>query len=233
MFASLFCNRIAMVNRYYGKYFGWCKRKLSIVYNGLDYKDFPVKETPDRKNDMIKILFVGRLDTQKNPMFLMEVAKRVCEKYSNVSFTIVGDGEFYEECKKFKETNALDRVSLEGWRSDVYKYYQTHDILAIPSLYEAFGLIFLEAGFYSLPSVSTNVEGIPEVIEDGKTGLLSAPNDIDSFVANLDKLIENPQLRETMGEAARERVMSLFSSDKMSAEYIGIYNDGIAKHIRE
>lgn len=228
MFASLFCDHITMVNSYYMKYFGWCKRKISVIYNGLRFKDFPVTETEPRTDGMTRILFVGRLDIPKNPLFLMEVSKRICEKYPNVSFTIVGNGEFYEECKEFKQTHGLDRVSFEGWQSNVHKFYRTHDILVVPSIYEAFGLIFLEAGYYSLPSVATNVEGIPEVIEDGKTGFLSDPKDIESFQANLERLIESPQLRKAMGKAARERVTSLFDSDKMAAKYIDLYNEGIA-----
>ncbi len=231
MFASLFCDRITMVNRYYMRYFRWCKRKMEVIYNGLRFKDFPPAKAEPRTDGLTRILFVGRLDIPKNPMFLMEVAKRICEKYPDVTFTLVGDGEFYEECKAFKEANGLDRVSLEGWQSDVHKYYSSHDILAVPSIYEAFGLIFLEAGYYSLPSVATNVEGIPEVIEDGKTGLLSAPKDVESFQANLERLIESPELREKMGRAARERVTTLFDSDKMAAKYIDLYKDGIARHI--
>ncbi len=231
MFSSLFCDRITIVNRYYTKYFKWCNKKVSVVYNGLPFNDFPETNGAERPEcPPVKVLFVGRLDTPKNPLFLLKAAKNICRRHENVTFTLVGDGEFYDECKAFVEANNLtEKVNLAGWQTDVYRYYQTHHILAIPSIYEAFGLIFVEAGYYSLPTVSTNVEGIPEVIEDGVTGLLCSPEDIDKFEENLEMLISNEQLRLQMGENARERVTTLFNAEQMTDKFIEIYRKGLGR----
>lgn len=92
------------------------------------------------------------------------------------------------------------------------------------SIYESFGLIFLEAGFFRLPVVATNVEGIPEVIEDSVTGLLSNPCDPNALASNLIRLLNDKYLRSKMGEAAYERVTSHFSSQRMVDEYTKIYD---------
>lgn len=229
MFSSLFCDQITIVNRYYTKYFRWCSKKVKVIYNGLPFSDFPKpEETKIKESSHVRILFVGRLDTPKNPMFLLRAAKNICSRYHNVSFTLVGDGEFYDECKDFIVENGLeDRVNLVGWQKDVYSYYKTHHILAIPSIYEAFGLIFVEAGYYSLPTVTTNVEGIPEVVEDGVTGLLCLPTDLQAFEANIEKLLVDDSLRTKLGQNAHNRVVSQFNVDNMSEKYINLYYSGI------
>lgn len=225
MLASLFCDRITMVNQYYGQYFKWCKYKTTTIYNGIDFSEFP--DLPLKRvegKDGVKILFVGRLDYQKNPLMLLKVAKIVCKKYPTTQFTIVGDGEYMDECKTFIHDNELDtNVSLEGWQSDVYKYYSTHDILAIPSRYEAFGLIFIEGAYYSIPVVSTTVEGIPEVVNDGTNGLLSCSEDVESFATNILRLIEEPELRKKLGDNNHNIALNKFNVKRMVDGYIDLY----------
>ena len=144
----------------------------------------------------INILFVGRLDTQKNPLGLLEVARKVVEKKSNVKFSLVGDGEFYAKA----------------------------DIFVCFSIYEAFGLMFLEAGYFHLPICATNVEGIPEVVIDGETGLLCNPNDENAMANNILKLCDEKQLRHKMGEASYKRATEVFSVENMVKNYNSIYN---------
>lgn len=224
MAASVFSHKITIVNRYYQKHFKWFRKKTSTIYNGLDFSKFPQLELRRSTDKKVRILFVGRLDMQKNPMMLLRVARKVCDVYPETVFTFVGDGEYMQQCRDFVAENKLDtNVELVGWSDNPAQYYASHDIFAMTSIYEAFGLIFLEAGFYELPSVATTVEGIPEVVADGVTGFLSEPNDEDSFVRNIVTLIENPEMRKKMGVAAKKRVTEKFSAGKMVEQYISLY----------
>lgn len=226
MFASFFCDRITLVNKYYSKYFKWFKHKTSTIYNGLDFSKFPeIEEFEVKKNKTLpRILYVGRLDEQKDPLTLLKAIKIITYQYPDIELTMVGDGEKYEECVNYVQTNKLSKnVTLEGWRSDVSKYYMTHDTFAMTSIYESFGLIFLEAGYYGLPIVATTVEGIPEVVEEGRTGLLSPPRNPKALAENIIKLIENENLRRQMGKAGHKRVTTLFTSQRMVDEYKKIY----------
>lgn len=227
MVGSAFSHRIAIVNRFYTKYFRLFHRKVLTVYNGMDFTAFaPV--APNRRmgaGEGVRILFVGRLDPPKNPLMLLKVAEKVCARYPDTKFTLVGDGEFMDDCRSFVAEHGLSRnVELAGWQGDTARFYAGHDIFAMTSIYEAFGLIFLEAGYYELPVVATDVEGIPEVVEQGVTGLLSAPNDVERFAANLIRLIENPEERVAMGRAGRTRVTTRFNSERMCREYLDLYN---------
>lgn len=174
--------------------------------------------------NVIKILFVGRLDNQKNPLMLLAVAKEVVKRYPGVMFTIVGDGEQYVKCKDYIYNNNLcNNVFLAGWQNDVQLYYKSHDVFIMTSIYEAFGLIFLEAGFHHLPTVATDVEGIPEVVLHEKTGLLSPPNDIPAMIANVCFLIEHEDVRKRMGDNAFSYVTQRFTSAIMVEKYRQLY----------
>lgn len=226
MFASIFCDKIILVNKYYINYFRWFRRKTLTIYNGIDFSVFSGMNTEVsyKLTSCIKVLFVGRLDIQKDPITLLKAWRIVYTKYPGTQFTMVGDGEKYQECKEFIINNDLsDNVVLTGWSGDVAGYYASHDIFAMSSIYESFGLIFLEAGYYKLPVVATNVEGIPEVVEHEKTGLLSKPLDADTLAQNIIRLIEDDVLRHQMGLAGYQRVKMKFSSARMVKEYLDIY----------
>mgnify|MGYP001777075423 CR=1 FL=1 len=226
MFASIFCHKIVIVNKYYTKYFKWFKNKTCTVYNGVDYSTFPAMNTDDNTkiNGKVNILFVGRLDKPKNPLQLLETARRLRSTQPNVHFCLVGDGEYMEQCRNFISSNHLeDYVSLEGWRTNVYDYYQRSDIFAVPSIYEAFGIMFLEAGYYKLPVCSTTAEGIPEVVINNTTGLLCEPNDVDAFTNNLALLIDDTKLRKQMGNSGHIHVIKNFDSSRMVDKYLKIY----------
>ena len=232
MIASCFCHKIIIVNKYYLKYFKWFKNKTCTIYNGVDYSKFPTSNINGyvEKHGRVNVLFVGRLDKPKNPLLLLEAARRLRITHPNVHFRLVGDGEYMEQCRRFISDNQLhDYVSLEGWRTNVYNYYQQSDIFAVPSIYEAFGIMFLEAGYYKLPVCSTTAEGIPEVVINNLTGVLCEPNDVDAFTKNLTLLIDNAELRKQMGENGHTRVTECFNSSIMVSEYLKIYKNGIRK----
>ena len=177
---------------------------------------------------MTRFLFVGRLDNQKNPLMLLKVAHNIINQFPDTIFTIVGDGEKYQECKKYICDSKLEsKIKLVGWQKNVYPFYKESDIFIATSIYEAFGLIFLEAGYNKLPTVSTNVEGIPEVVLHGETGLLSDANDIETMTNNAIYLIKNPIIRKEMGERAFKYVTSKFSSELMVRKYKDLYENKI------
>lgn len=228
MFASFFCDRIILVNRYYSRYFKWFKSKTLTIYNGVDLSKYltdgkKMEEKSDNKE--VKILFVGRLDVPKDPLTLLEAARTIIGQTEDVRFTIVGNGMLFEPCQRFIRDNNLEsRVVLANWHEDTLPFYRDHDIFVTTSIYEAFGLVFVEAGCNYLPTVATNVEGIPEVIKDGETGLLTDARNYEGVADHLLYLVRNPQIRRTMGQNAYNWVTATFSAERMAREYIDVYN---------
>ncbi|MDR1698557.1 MAG: glycosyltransferase family 4 protein [Prevotellaceae bacterium] len=224
-FATFFCDKLVLVNNFYKKYYQLFKKKTIVIYNGLDYSRFQNSKNNKANDDIVRILFVGRLDKQKNPLALLEAANFLTKEHKRLRFSFVGEGELCDKCSQYIQKHKLENfVKLEGWKSNIADYYSSHDIFCLPSVYEAFGLVFLEAGYFGLPCVATDVEGIPEVIENGVTGLLSPPNNLYSLAQNLLKLITDKTLCKRMGNAGHERVVNLFSKDRMIAEYVKIYS---------
>lgn len=228
MFASFFCDRIILVNRYYSRYFKWFKSKTSTIYNGVDLSKYLTdskKLEEKSENKEVKILFVGRLDVPKDPLTLLKAARIVIEQTENTRFTIVGNGMLFEPCQRFIRDNNLEsRVVLANWHEDTLRFYRDHDIFVTTSIYEAFGLVFVEAGCNYLPTVATNVEGIPEVVKDGETGLLTDARNYEGVANHLLYLVRNPQIRKTMGQNAYNWVTATFSAKRMAREYLDVYN---------
>ena len=167
---------------------------------------------------------MGRVDFQKDPLTLLKAAQIVIRKEPKVQFTIVGEGELYQDCVKFIAMHGLSaNITMAGWHNDVQLFYMNHDIFALTSIYESFGLIFVEAGYHMLPVVATNVEGIPEVVLDGETGLLAEAKNVERIAENILYLMADSRMRTEMGIKAHDWVISHFSTEEMCRKYLDLY----------
>jgi glycosyltransferase involved in cell wall biosynthesis len=227
IFASFFCTKIILVNKYYSKYFRLFRKKTTTIYNSIDFQGYPALINRKPFSENVKLLFVGRLDIQKDPLTLLAAMDIIINSWGikNCVLSIIGDGELYQVCENYIIDHQLtENVKLKGWQSDIAPFYLSHDIFCCSSIFEAFGLIFLEAGFFGLPSVTTDVEGIPEVIIDGETGLLVPCRQPMLMAKRIVELIDDPELTLRLGIKAKERVGNNFSIDKMVEGYKQIYS---------
>lgn len=223
--ALQFGNVNVSVNQFYLKYYKYCFwKKNSVIYNGVI---FP-KNTNSMKNASFgiakRLLFVGRLDAQKDPITLLKAFSLVVTKYPDIILDMVGDGDLYDDCQKYIEKNNLQsNIILHGWVDDPSPFYIKADIFICPSIYEAFGLIFLEAAFFKLPIISTVVEGIPEVVINGEMGFLVEPCNARALAEKSLLLIENTELRLKFGEVGRDIVIKKFDINHMIDAYRELY----------
>ena len=111
-----------------------------------------------------------------------------------------------------------------GWLQSIGAVMSATDIMAIPSRWEAFGIVNLEAMAASKPIVGFAVEGIPEVVEDGVTGLLAKPGDVHELASHLVALIDDPPLRALMGAAGRRRLEDRFLSQQMVDSHEALFD---------
>ena len=145
--------------------------------------------------DELMILSVGELQTRKNH----EVMIRAVAKLNNpkVRYVICGRGVLLERLQKLAEELGIgNQVSFLGYRKDVPQIMRAADIYAHPSKREGLGLASLEAMACGLPLVTSNVQGIPDYVENGVTGFMCGPTDVDSFEKYLRLLIQDKGLRE-------------------------------------
>ncbi len=129
-----------------------------------------------------------------------------------------------EACKQYCiENNLIDDVTIHGWVSQPQSLYATSDIFVCPSIYEAFGFTFVEAAYYGLPIVATNVEGIPEVVIDNYMGHLVQSKSPEQLAFAILNIANNQKVYQVFAQNAHNSVVSRFSIENMIAGYKKIY----------
>jgi glycosyltransferase involved in cell wall biosynthesis len=111
-----------------------------------------------------------------------------------------------------------DRVVFTGERSDIPQIMAACDVFSLPSFEEPFGLVFLEAMATERPVIASDDGGTPEVVEHGRSGLLSPTKDIDALTANIVTLLKDGALRARMGAYGRARVLEYFNGQRMARD---------------
>ncbi|MBS0351385.1 MAG: glycosyltransferase family 4 protein, partial [Proteobacteria bacterium] len=113
---------------------------------------------------------------------------------------------------------------------DLIRHYQNCDIFVAPSLFESFGLIFLEAMMFAKPVVGCDSGGVSEVVIHEQTGFLALPGDPNSLLDCIRKLIKDEKLRLNLGSKGRERYQKYFTSDKMAENTLKVFNKIAYQH---
>lgn len=204
--------------------------KTRVIYNGIDFSRLRRKTgaSPRRRlgiaDDATVISAIGSLIRRKGQDVLIR-AFALLGPTRNVYLLVVGDGPERANLERLAaELGAQPRIRFLGYSDDVGGICTATDILALPSRMDSFGLVLAEAGYYGLPVVATDVGGIPEVIEDGVTGLLVPPEDPPALAAGLARLIDDRDYRERLGRAGKKRVEALFSVERMTANFHEAYD---------
>lgn len=185
-----------------------------VVYNGVDAGKF-ADTAPGKPADREVILHVGKFDRNKGQDVLIDAFGRIAGAFPNTVLRLVGgSGNFLDTLKA--QAEALDLAGRVEFFTDVpYPDMPSHfaqaSVFAFPSRQEAFGLVLLEAGACRLPVVASRVGGIPELIQDGTTGLLVEPDDAAALAQALRRLLSEPAQARALGECLAERVGADFS----------------------
>jgi glycosyltransferase involved in cell wall biosynthesis len=167
---------------------------------------------------------VGALVPHKGQRHLIEAAHLVVQQLPDVRFVILGEGELREHLEHLVREHHLEKhVLLPGFRVDVLGCIKGFDVFAMSSVTEGLGTSLLDAMACSKAIVATKAGGIPEVVDDGVTGILVEPRDHHGLAAAIVKLIEDEQGRQRMATAGFERVSARFTVERMVAETAKVY----------
>jgi glycosyltransferase involved in cell wall biosynthesis len=206
--------------------------KINVVYHGIDYQKYSQTNTTDLKSqlglaqDNLVIGFVGRLNVQKGIKYLLDGFKLIAEISRNVHLVIAGTGELEGMIKEFvSKFNLENRIHLLGFRKDIQDLMKTFDIFLLPSLWEGFGIVLIEAMAAGNPIVATNTSSIPEIVEDGRNGILVPPENAEAICDVLVKLISEPELRIKFGKEGQKIVREKFTIERMINDYENIFDE--------
>lgn len=216
---------------------GW-KSKINIIPNGIDIENFrkeaaPVERREIRRaslgNELNKkiILCAAELHERKGQQYLISAIKLLAPRYPDIKLVLAGEGvlrKYYE-----KLTRPLGNfVSLLGRRRDIASLMAAADMFVLPSVREAFGLVLLEAASLGLPIIATNVGGIPEIVEHGKTGLLVAPGNPEEMAKAIEVYLEKPEFAQELANRAKEKVEREFHARSMAMRTAEVYDKVLA-----
>ena len=153
--------------------------------------------------DCVMLLSVGELIERKNHRVIIEALSKL--KRSDIYYVICGKGPLKEELAALAEKYGIaERVVFLGFRNDIPELNNTADISAFPSKIEGLGLAGIEAMAAGVPVVASNVHGILDYVRDGETGFAVPPDDAEGFARAIEKLADDPELREKMGKRCTE-----------------------------
>jgi glycosyltransferase involved in cell wall biosynthesis len=154
--------------------------------------------------------FVGRLVPQKGLPYLLAAAEMLSSRQPRLHFVIVGDGPLASELQSAAARIAAGRFLFLGERSDVHRLMRPFDLLVVPSEWEGLPIVNLEAMATGIPVVAFDIDGIPEAIVHGETGLLVPHRDRRALAAAISQLLEDPAQRQRMGADGRQRAEARF-----------------------
>ncbi len=211
---------------------GIAKDKFELIYNGIDSKEF--LSAASRKDIRNKLNLregdfilgtVGTITTQKGHYYLIQAVSQLVKRYPNTVLLVVGKGELKEKLQEIVGKLRLkENVHFLGLRRDIPNLLNCMDVFVFPSLWEGTPLALLEAMLMELPVIASSVDGILEVVESGKNGILVPPGNVEALSDAIDRLIRNPQLRQNLGKAAREHILEKFEVRQYIRKLESLYN---------
>ena len=200
--------------------FGVGYNKITVIPNGVDTAVFKRQNTDDirRKyqlDNKFVVLFVGRDDPQKGASRLVDAVRELAGQIPDIMLIMVGHKDIYFD----KHILCLPHVS----RSELVKLYSLSDVFVLPSIYEPFGIVLIEAMACETACIGMRVGGIPDIIDHGRTGLLVQSDNPTGIFEAISDLYHDPEKRSVMGKNGRDRVISCFDWESISKKTIGVY----------
>jgi glycosyltransferase involved in cell wall biosynthesis len=199
--------------------------KLHVVHCGVDLARYPYR--PPRPSERLSVLCVTRLIPQKGLDILLAALAALVEGGTDAHLTIVGSGPYEASLRRAAErAGVAERVSFAGARGqdDMAGYYERSDVFCLPSFAEGIPIVLMEAMATGRPVVATRITGIPELVEDGVSGLLVAPGNVEELAAALGELAASPERRENMGRAGRLKVEQAFDGARSAVQVAEVFD---------
>ncbi len=219
----------------YTQWLGLPSGKAEVIPNGLAPGLFPapiedngatLRQSPGVVSEGPVVVSIGRLLPQKRPLDLPDIFLALRKKLPSASLLHIGTGPLKKELEERMALAGLGWPSgdlekgramfLLGRRDDAFQILCAADVLLLTSAYEGMPNVIMEAMYAGRPVVATRVGGVPDLIEDGVHGFIHAVGDTEGMARSLERLLTDPGLRQRMGKAGRERILSEFTIDHLA-----------------
>lgn len=207
---------------------------IQVIYNGVDHLHKSFCDAPNTDDyfkefnlnpDHLIIVVPARLHIMKGHRYLIEAMPKIVQQHPTVQFLFTGDGPLQEELIALaRQHNVEPHIHFLGFRKDIVPIMKIAHLVVLPSIaLEALPFALIEAHACSKAIVASNFSGIPEIVEEGKTGLLVPCKDTERLSTAINSLLADPKKRQRMGMAGRQRVEELFTLDMMLEKTFKLY----------
>ena len=209
---------------------GVAPEAIRVIPNGVDLGEFAASDASRRSDESVTVLFVGRVDSEQKGLPILIEALGHVPRSKRVSIRIAGEdwGGMLTLRERARHLGVAERVTFLGKldRSALLREYAAADFLVLPSLFEPFGIVLLEAMAAGLPVVASRVGGVPEVVEDGRTGWLVEAGNPRALADSMTRLADDEAMRRKMGRAGREKVLQ-YGWDAIVPQVVSVYREAI------
>lgn len=197
---------------------------VQVIYNGINLTQYDTLREgpgPPRNDATIVLGHAGRLSSEKNQKFLIDVVARLKKCSRDYRLAIAGVGPLDKELRAYAESLGVqEEVVFLGFQENIRSFMSGIDIFLLSSHWEGFGYVLVEAMAASKPVVAFNSSSTPEIVVDGVTGCLVDNKSLEQFVAKIIELADNPGQRELLGQAGRKRVEQVFTEEHCTENLI-------------
>jgi glycosyltransferase involved in cell wall biosynthesis len=191
------------------------QKYVNYIYNFSNLENNPAISKDTGKNDVKTILTLGHVVWYKNPDIWYSVAVKTIEKYhGDLEFLWAGEGDLLNTYREKVKNDDIPQIKFLGFQKNVLELYNQCTIYFQPSRLESQGIAVIDAMMMARPCVVSSAGGLPESVVDGKTGYIVDPDDIDEMVEKLLALLENENMRVSMGKAGKEYYEQNFSYNR-------------------
>ena len=237
-----FVNRFIAVSEANGRYLVEEKRlparKVVVIQNGCDIRRFdPDRQAPEElrcglgfdAHDPV-VVVAGRLEPQKGHHVLLNALPWVLHEFPRTRLVCVGDGALRTDLEaRARGLGFAESVRFVGYQSNIADWLALADLTVLPSFYEGLPLIAIESLAAGKPMVATAVDGTPEIVVDGTTGLTVPPGDAWALARAICDLLHDPAKRRRLGHAGRRWVEDRFSDRLQIANTESLYRAGLCR----
>lgn len=200
--------------------------RTPVIYNGIPTGRFDFgaeRDGAEEKRDIV-LLHIGRFAPEKNHLMLLEAFSLAVKECSTMQLWLVGEGLMQSAVKRYvKEKGLEEKVLFLGIQDDVPELLAECDIFVLSSNWEGMPLTVLETMASGKPLIATAVGGVPELVEDGVTGILVPPCDSEALAQEILHFARDPVLRQRMGQEAHKRANKNFDISQTARKYEVLY----------
>lgn len=203
--------------------------RVHLLYNAVPDVEIhdskgAIREKLNIAQDVFCILFVGRLSVQKSVDTLIRAAARLHDRMENFVVLVIGEGSKHDELVQLSaDLGIADRIQFRGVTNEPEHYFAAADVFVLPSIFEGFSLVVVEAFRASLPVIASRLEGPAELIEDGDNGLLFEPRDEAALSEKLLMLFRDEALRRAMGQRGYQGYRGRYAIETYVQNTIALY----------